>query len=587
MNLDPILQHALDDARNGKLAAAVANVRRIVQRQPTNLQAIQVLALLLMQDGQGEQAVHHLSRAVQINPQSASIRNNYANALLNMGRTREAVEHLRKAVELSPDYAEGWMGLSCTLMQIPDAEGAIAAAERGLELKPDWPDMANNLALSLGLAGRTDEMLKTAERGHLASPAHAKLHSLFLMTLNYAERPAAEVAAAHRRFGELHPAAAGSRPARTDPNPQRPLRIGWLSSDLRTHSVAFFAEPLFEHRPQEFESHVLSLFNSHSDPMTKRLQGFAKTWEEVAPLDDAALDRRIRELRIDILIELQGHTAGNRLCALVNKPAPIIISAIGYPNTTGVPAVDYRLVDSITDPPPPAGAESLASERLLRLDPCFLCYKPPRDAPDPTMPPPDSPIIFGSFNTPPKIGDATIALWRSALEATPGSRLLLKATGFNEAGTRTHVLERLVRGGIERGRIEIVPGTASIHEHLRVYSRIHIALDTSPYQGTTTTCEALWMGVPVISLEGDRHAARVGSSLLTAVGHHQWIAHSPDGFAGIAASLARDHTQLARLRHELRETVRNSVLCDGPGYAARFYGELRSRWQEWCATQNR
>jgi len=582
MALDPILQHALDDARSGKLAAAVATVRRIVQRQPTNLPAIQVLGLLLMQDGQAEQAAHHLSRAVQMHPHLANVRNNYASALLALKRNREAVEQLRKAVEIQPEYAEGWMGLSCALMEVPDAEGAIAAARRGLELKPDWPDLANNLALSLGMAGRTEELAEAAEKGHLATPGHTKLHSLHLIMTNYTERPAAEVAASHRRFGELHPAAPGSKPAKPDPDPERPLRIGWLSPDLRTHSVAFFAEPLFEHAAPGFESHVFSLYSSPKDAMTQRLKQKTASWEEVAALDDGGLDRRIREKRIDILMELQGHTAGNRLCALVNKPAPLIITAIGYPNTTGVPAVDYRLVDSITDPP---GAESLSTERLLRIDPCFLCYKPPADAPEPAMPAADSPITFGSFNTRSKIGPTTIALWLSALEACPGSRLLLKSVDLTEEGTRAYLLSCIVAGGIDPARIEMLPGTATVPEHLALYSRMHIMLDTAPYNGTTTTCEAMWMGVPVVCLEGDRHAGRVSMSLVSAVGKSEWVAKNREDYARIAKELAGDLPRLADLRRELRGVMRSSVLCDGKGYADRFYSAARQRWREWCSTQ--
>jgi predicted O-linked N-acetylglucosamine transferase (SPINDLY family) len=581
MPLDPVLQRALDDARSGRLEAAVTNVRRILQRQPSNLDAIQVLSLLLMQSGQTDQAVHHLARAVQMAPRSAPLRNNFAHALVSARKNKEAVEQLRKAVEIDPSYAEAWMGLSCSLMQIPDAEAAIAAARRGLELRPDSADMVNNLALALGLSSRTEEMLEVAEKGHNAHPEHAKLHSLCLMMLNYTERPATEVAAAHRRFGELHPAVADVRPARTDPDPERRVRVGWLSPDLRTHSVGYFAEPLFEHAPAGFETHVFSLYASSADPVTKRLRGMATNWEEVAPLDDAALDRRIREKQIDILIELQGHTPGNRLVALACKPAPIIVTAIGYPNTTGVAAVDYRLVDTLTDPP---GTEALATEKLLRIDPCFLCYKAPVDAPEPAMPAADSPITFGSFNTPSKIENLTVSVWRRALEAVPGSRLLLKATDLNEASTRASVLERLVRGGIDGSRVEIIPGTATVRDHLAVYSRVHIALDTAPYNGTTTTCEAMWMGVPVVTLEGDRHASRVGVSLLSVAGKREWVARTGEEYARIAGDLAMDRGVLATLRSELRGTMKVSPLCDGPAYASRFYGKLREAWRAWCGT---
>jgi predicted O-linked N-acetylglucosamine transferase (SPINDLY family) len=260
----------------------------------------------------------------------------------------------------------------------------------------------------------------------------------------------------------------------------------------------------------------------------------------------------------------------------------VIVSAIGYPNTTGVPAVDWRVVDSITDPP---GSEHLCTERLLRLDPCFLCYSPPQEAPEPALPEADAPITFGSFNNAAKIGPTSIELWARVLKAVPGSRLLLKSQTLSDAAGRARIEKRFAQAGIEASRLELVAYSKTRQEHLELYKRVHVALDTTPYNGTTTTCEALWMGVPVLTTLGDRHAARVSASLLHAAGHPELVAKDADAFVQLAASLAQDRARLATLRTNLRGELRASPLCDAPAYAARFHAAIRDCWKQWCKTQ--
>jgi protein O-GlcNAc transferase len=579
--VDPALQRALDDARAGKLPHAIASIRRILAVKPANLDALQVLALLLSQSGQLDQAAAQLSRAVDLSPAAPHLRNNYANILIQLRRYSEAAAQARKAIELNAGYIPAYIALSCAQLYLPDSEAAIDAARRGLAVGPN-PELSKNLVLALDQSGRADQALHAAEQAHFAHPTHAALHSLYLMLLNYTDRPrgATDIAAAHRRFGELHPSAKAT-PINTEPD--RPIRIGIVSADLRTHSVAYFLEPILQYAPSDIDITCFSLSDTPSDPTTRRLRGYVKSWDEVGHLDDAGLAAKIRERRIDILLDLMGHTGGNRLAALASKPAPVIVTAIGYPNTTGLGAIDYRLVDSVTDP---AGAEALATERLLHVDPCFLCYRPPHDAPETAMPAPDAPITFGSFNTPAKVSPRTAALWAGALNAIPGSRLLLKSKDLGEACSRAAVLERLARAGIVSNRITILPAAASVRDHLTLYSQVHIALDTVPYNGTTTTCEALYMGVPVITLQGEVHASRVGMSLLSAAGHPEWVASSPDHFGRIAAALAADSSGLAKLRAGLRRSVQASSLCNAAGYSTRMFASLRECWRSFCGEAN-
>jgi protein O-GlcNAc transferase len=577
--MHPILEQAMRDAREGRLDAALASVRMRVRLQPKDVDAMQVLALLLVRAGRRDEAMHHLQRAVQLAPKVAAYRNNLGTALLEAGRAKEAAESFKAALGLDPEYRLAWLGLGAACNQLQDPDGALAASERGLALRPDWPEMIGTKSGALAAADRIDEAIAALEEGLEIHPTHAGLREAYLLNLNYRVRPPAEVLAAHRRFAFVGDVRV--EPPANDRDPDRTLRIGVLSGDLRSHSVGHFAEPIFAGRPADATIAVFSTVPPRgNDPMERNYRGLADEWIEAAALDDAALDAAIRARRIDVLLELSGHTAGGRLAALDRKPAPVIVTAIGYPNTTGHPAIDVRVVDSITDPP---GFEAFATERLVRIDPCFLCFVPPREAPEPRLPPPEAPVTFGSFNLASKISPEAIALWSAAMAAVPGSRLLLKSRSLGNPGSRTRLLERLAAGGIADDRVETVPYTATVAEHLEWYSRVHLALDTYPYTGATTTCEALWMGVPVVTLAGDRHAARVGASLLAAAGFPELVANDAAEFAAIAARLARDRDRLAAFRTNARERLRASPLLDTKAYADRFHAALRECWRARCA----
>jgi predicted O-linked N-acetylglucosamine transferase (SPINDLY family) len=579
MGSDRTLERALQDARSGRLAEAIASVRTVLRVQPRNADALQMLGLFLTQDGQQQQAVIQLERAVAIAPQVAGYRNNLGNALMAAARNHDAAAQFRAAIELDPSYARAHLGLALASMALRDSDGAHAACMAGLAVRPDWPEMAIAAGSALEAGDRMDEAVEFL-RGQVARhPGHRGLRTRYLFALNYPSISADEVAAAHRAHRDLVAHVPQERAGR-DPDPARPLRIGILSSDLRTHSVGFFAEPVFRTKPEGDEITCFATDpRAPGDAMTRRFMDASDGWVECALMDDAALDRAIRERGIDVLVELSGHSNGGQLAALDRKPAPVIVTAIGYPNTTGHPAVDVRIVDSTTDPP---GSEAACTERLARIDPCFLCYRPPADAPDPVLPAADAPITFGSFNLASKVGPATLALWAGAMHAVPGSRLLLKSLSMGDASTRSRLLARLAAAGIEGARVDVVPFTKTIEEHLALYGRVHVALDTTPYNGTTTTCEALWMGVPVVTLVGDRHAARVGASLLGAAGLPELVAQDAASFVRIASGLAGDRARLESLRRGLRAGLRRSALMDEAAYGARFHGALRRAWADWC-----
>ena len=576
------LQRALQDAQSGRIDAAIASVRTLLRIQPKNADALQMLGLFLTQVGQPQQAIAQLERAVAIAPNIAGYRNNLGNALMGSGRNKDAVDQFRAAVRLDATYARAYLGLALALLSLKDSDAAVDACRRGLELRQDWPEMSACAAAALEAGDRMPESVDWLRNAIARSGASEQLLSKFAFALNYLSVDPEELADAHRAYRD-QPRRLVANPAATDPNPDRPLRIGIMSGDLREHSVGYFAHPIFQSKR---DGDAIVVFATTppdlNSAMGKRFRAMADAWIECSMLSDDALDRTIREQRIDVLVELSAHTKGGRLPALDRKPAPVIVSAIGYPNTTGHPQVDWRVVDAITDPP---GTDDRCTERLLRLDPCFLCYEPNLDACEPVMPAENAPVTFGSFNLTSKVGDETIRLWSAVMAAVPDSRLLLKSKSIADPSTRRRVLERIAAGGIDPARIEALGYTETPADHLALYGRVHVALDSTPYNGTTTTCEALWMGVPVVVLEGDRHSARVGMSLLRAAGRAEWIARNSSEFVAIAAGLAQDRARLCDWRTNARAVLRDSTLLDASGYGARFHAALRYAWTDYCSTR--
>ena len=307
---------------------------------------------------------------------------------------------------------------------------------------------------------------------------------------------------------------------------ERRLKIGYVSPDFCQHSVAYFIEPLLRAHERQAVEVFCYADVTRPDSVTARLRGYADHWLITVGRSDDELAERILTDSIDILVDLAGYTSKNRLGVFARKAAPVQVSWLGYPNTTGLAAMDYRLVDAVTDPV--GEADAWASETLVRVDGGFLCYGSGKDVPKPTVPPclTSRTVTFGSFNNPAKLSDATLDTWARLLERLPKTRLLLKGKPLGDAATRSFFLSRLAERGVAPERVELVAWLSNEAMHLALYDRVDIALDPFPYNGTATTCEALWMGVPVVTLLGDRHAGRVGASLLTQVGFTDWIAGS-------------------------------------------------------------
>jgi len=564
----------------GQHGKAVELVRVHLRMRPKDPLNVCLMGVLLRGAGALGESEQWLRRAIALDPGNAAFCYHLGVTLMMAQRRQDAIVQWERATRLQPSFPAGWIALAGGYAEANDSERGIEAGRVAVQLVPGEPGARACLALALARAGRTEDACDAYRAAVDQAPSDPRLHSDFLLTMNYLARPTDAVLEAHRAFGR---ACRPHRPAAwTDPKPDRAIRIGVMSGDLHDHPVGFFAESLVADRPGDVEVIAFTtIAPPEGDVAAARIRALFDQVVDVSSLDDAAVDAAMRAARIDVLVELSGHTAGNRLTALASKPAPVIVSAIGYPNTTGLKAVDWRVVDSITDPP---GADGLCTERLVRLDPCFLCYSPPEMAAEPAMPG-DGPVTFGSFNNAAKVGAECAELWAGVLRSVPGSRLLLKTQTLEDPSARGALLRRLTAAGIAEDRVEVIARSPSRAEHLSLYARVHLALDSVPYNGTTTTCEALWMGVPVVALRGDRHAARVSASLLSAVGRPEWIADDADGFVRIAASLAADRPGLAAIRSTLREEMRTSALLDSKAYARRFHAAMRECWRTWCATQ--
>ncbi len=578
-------RQVMDLYKAGRFDQALIAARRILQKSPAQPHANQVAGIILARRGQPEQALFHLARALSASPDDAALHVTHGQVLLSLQRTLDALTAFDHAITLSPTLASAFVGKATALQQHFRYEEAIDCFHAALRLNPDAPDAYLNLAnLQLDLA-RADHAVDTLRQASQRFPENPIIWTTLSNAINYPSGlTSAETLAPHRRYGAIVEKGWRDR-AFTFPNtpdPARRLRIGYLSPDMRRHSVAYFLHSILKaHDPAAVEVFCYSL-TSHPDDMTDALRSLTHEWRDCAALDDAALEQRIRRDRVDILVELAGHFAGHRLLMLAHRPAPVQITYLGYAHTTGLRNIQYRLVDNFTDPPT---APAHAAEELFRLPDCFICYTPPDDAPQPAPPPGSTgaPFTFASFNEAKKTSHELVALWARVLAAVPHSRLLLKAASFENTFVRDEVTARLASHGLAPDRIEVVARIPSRAEHLAFYSRVDLALDTFPYHGTTTTCEAMWMGVPVISLIGDRHAARVGASLLHAVGLEDLAAHSPDDYVRIASELASDRPRLAAIRASLRERMRNSPLCDASGFTHNLEAAYRQMWARWCA----
>ncbi|MBL9000371.1 MAG: tetratricopeptide repeat protein [Phycisphaerae bacterium] len=552
---------------------AAAACEGVLRSNPHDLHALSMLALAALHLGDSARAEAAMGRAVGLKPEDAGLRINHARTLAPLGEHARADAELESAKTLRPDWVEPWLVWS----ELATARGELHLAMRRAEATamafPADGDALLARALTLAALGRPEEAWPIALEARDNKPQSIRHSTEVAYLSNFVPGlPAAAVLEAHthiaRRLNRFQPVTPINATARALDG--RPIRIGLVSPDFRDHSVAYFLEPILEHN----DPAAAELFAYHTAPkedlVTVRLRGRVPNWRSIAGMPAREQARTFAQDRLDLLIELAGHTEHNAVPAMRYRAAPVQATYLGYPNTTGLRTIDYRIVDSITDPS--GETDGHCTERLWRLDPPFLCYRPQEPSPPVAAPPclAEGRITFGSFNIARKLNNRTISLWARVLLAVPGSRLYLKSRGLDEAGFAHDLRSRFAGAGVDPSRVMLAGYVRDVDGHLGAYRALDIALDPAPYNGTTTTCEALWMGVPVITVAGDRHASRVGASLLRAIGLPELVASTEDELVSAAADLAGEMTRLVRLRETMRERMRSSPLCDGPAFCGRF-----------------
>lgn len=558
-------------------------MRARVRKAPSDADASRLLGLALLNTGKPEQAAYFTAKAMELSPSPAAC-DAHGTVLVVLGRLEEAERVFRAGIGADDRLPSLHNGLGGALLNQKKYDEAAGAFARAREIDPASVVYLRQHAAALVRAHRTAEAMTLLRAGVEAFPNDVLLRTQLVSSLNYEDGPPAERLEHARALGSLFARAAGPRPAFPNAkDPAKILKVGLLSADWFDHPVAHFMSPLLEQTPAGVRLHVYDASRKR-DATTARLRGLVAAWREVDAQGDAAVAAQMRADGIDIAVDLGGHTVDSRVAVMAFHPAPVGVSYLGYPATTGMAGVGWRLVDGLTDPP---GSEEWHTERLLRLDPCFLCFRPPSEAPEvaPLPAAAGGGVTFGSFNNPAKLSPRVLALWSRVLSAVPGSRLLLKGVGLDLPAVRDRLRAAAAGAGIDPSRLEVLPTTRTPAEHLGTYARVDIALDTFPYHGTTTTCEALWMGVPVVTLAGQVHVSRVGVSLLRAAGCEGWVANDEDAYVKIASGLASDPAALARRRAQLRAGVAASPLADAGAFVARFEQALRTAWRAWCGMQ--
>ena len=564
----------------GDMQSAIDYQKNAIKIKPNYAEAYSNLGNALCESGQFDEAVEVINKAIELNP-------NFVGSYINMGlvyvfqaKASKAIQFFQKALAINPNIVLIHNNLAGLYVDQGLLNKAIYHCKKALKLDPESESAYSNMGVAFSRQGQIEKSIKNLKKATEINPKYYDAQSNYLFTINYDEKQSpAQIASEHFRWGNqfdhFHQSHTGDY---NKDDLDRPLNIGYVSPDFYQHSVAFFFEPVLEHHNKEKFNVFCYADNALLDNVSNRLQTMCYKWRTTCGVSDEQLVDLFIKDKIDILVDLTGHTAKNRLLAFARKPAPIQISYIGYPNTTGLKAIDYRITDDIADPP--GEDDEYFTEKLIRLPGCFLCYKPPKDAPDPAPPAAikNKYITFGSFNVPPKTNKTVISLWSKILKNVPGSRLILKSKGFACETVKKNFSEAFQLNGIDNNRISLISWIPSFQEHRAMYNKIDIALDTFPYNGTTTTCEALWMGTPVICLKGNRHAGRVGESLLSCLSLEDFICNDFHEYEQKAIQLANDIGFLSMIRKALRPIMASSPLCKAKEFTYRLERVYRKLW---------
>ncbi|HET9033968.1 MAG TPA: tetratricopeptide repeat protein [Dokdonella sp.] len=571
-SLQQLKAQAMQLHRAGQLDAAKTLYFEILQRQPGNADALHLFGLVCHQQGDHETAVRYISQAVEQVPAQPVLRNNLGDAMHKAGDLAGAIEQLRHAVALRADYAGAHMNLGAVLAESGDHDEAMRHSLEATRLDPQRAEAWFNLGLLQLDHVLLVESVASLRKALALRPDYSAAANSLLYVLNLTPgMDPAEVAQEHRRvasglFGRI-------RRATTWPKPSERIRIGYVSGDFCAHAVNYFFEPVLEHQDStRFETFCYSDV-TQVDAVTERLRGLAQHWRDVAGLPDEALAEQIRADAIDILVDLAGYTKHGRLGVFAAKPARCQVSYIGYPNTTGLEAMDARVVDHCTAP---ADETPVGTESLLRLANGFACFRPPSHVPTVTVAPVSSNgfITFGSLHKLEKLNAGVIETWAQILAQNPDSRLLL-ARDQLDSWHQNRLTGVFAEFGIGTERLEMIHLTDPSQSFFELFSRMDILLDAFPWSGHTIACCALWMGVPVVTLRGNTHAGRMVASVLEGLGLSDLIAGDIESYLRAASNLCRDQARIATLREEVRQRMQSSPLRDEAGFTKAFESAIR------------
>lgn len=572
-----LLGSVLLEAQRGEEAAL--SFRRAIALQPGWADAHCKLGSALLLQGQYKDATNCFAHALALQPNLAEAHNGLGTCQCHLGLLAAAVGSFRQALAIQPDLAHVQVNLGNVLREQQQWGEAQACYRAALQQCPDMPEALNNLGSLCMAQGDTTEAARCFEQALQARPDWALAHHNRLFCLTHDENLSpAQVFAAHRAFGQRYDGLWPGSRHRNTPDPHRPLRVGFISGDLRKHPVAHFMEPVWA----ALNRHTLVLwaYANHpaEDEASARLRAHTQGWRMVAGWSDEALAAQIAADQMDVLIDLSGHTAHNRLLALARKPAPVQATWLGYPNTTGLRAIDYLICDRYNAPH--GLYEHLYVEQFARL-PSATTFAHPADAPAPNALPAQQRgyLTFGSFNRPSKLGEGVIATWCRVLHALPDARLLLAPV--DDAAQAAQCVERFARHGIAAHRLSFHP-RLPLRDYLALHHEVDMLLDTWPYTGGTTTYHALWMGVPVLTLRGPSRVQCQSAAALARLGLADWIADTPDDWVALALHKAGALDELASLRASLRPRWAQTPLCQPATVARGLEHALRHMWQRWC-----
>jgi len=513
---------------------------------------------------------------------------------------------LKQALELYKPLVDSWSEEKTRAEILTEYGSALAnnnefdLAElqfsESANLKPSNANVHSQLGRLYSRTGRVEKGIASYQRAAFLQPSKAEHVQRLAYWSNYSDK--------HDQQSNFHLATLWAQKAHPDhlqgsntwrdANPDKPLKIGFISADFCAHAVSFFITPLLKHLNRD-DFRIYSYSDvAQPDDITKEIQSYCDVWHNAFQQSDELLSAQIGADQLDILFDLSGHSANNRLGIFAENNAPIQISWLGYPSTTGLKSINYRITDQFADPYSDANEEqkvnasSHFSEELIRMENCFLTFSPYEDSPDVKALSPQSkkPIRFGSFNNLAKISNSTIDAWANVLHTVPDSTLYIKRQQLKSEAAKNHLIQAFELRGIDQERLILKTSKAKIKDHLKEYNSVDIALDTFPYNGTTTTFEALWMGTPVVTLSGTTHASRVSASILKNLGQGQLVANNAEEFVEIASSLASDRNKLSKLSKSLRDMLENSTLLDHQAFADEFGSIVRQKWAYWCRIRN-